>query len=80
MRTTKTEPGLRVRYVAQTKNGPAEFTAEFSDLRPMYTHSAVGRIDAALLDVPANPPRQSASRVFFEKIIAVEWDGGSQTF
>jgi hypothetical protein len=79
-RTTHTEPGLRVRYVAQTKTGPAEFVAEFSDLRPMYTHTAVGRIDATLLDVPANPPRQSANRVFFEKIVAVEWDGGSQTF
>jgi hypothetical protein len=46
----------------------------------MYTHGAVGRIDAALLDVPANPPRQSPNRIFFEKIIAVHWDGGSQTF
>lgn len=79
-RTSKTAPGLRVRYLARTKTGSAEFVAEFSDQRPMYTHSAIGRIDASLLDVPAAPPEQSGAPLFFEKIVAVEWDGGSQTF
>jgi hypothetical protein len=79
-RTSRTAPGLRVRFLAQTKNGPGEFTADFSDPRPMYNLTAVGRIDAALLELPANPPRQGGSPIVFQKILAVEWDGGSQTF
>ena len=79
-RTTQTAPGLRVRYLARTKAGSAEFTAEFSDPRPMYNFTAIGHIDSGLLDLPANPPAQTGTPVFFEKIVAVEWDGGSQTF
>jgi hypothetical protein len=44
----------------------------------MPTLTAVAPIGAT--DVPANPPMQSAKRVFFENILAVEWDGGSRTF
>jgi hypothetical protein len=79
-RTTLAAPGLRVRFVAQARTGPVEFTAAFSDPRPMYTQSAIARIDAALFDVPENPPKQSPNRFFFQKIVAVEWDGGSETF
>jgi hypothetical protein len=58
-RTTKTEPGLRVPYLAQTKNGPAEFTAEFSDLRP-HVHPWRGRPHRRR---PARRPGQPAEAV-----------------